>query len=163
MTINDLSWAKTGLTKIQHLLLDKTNRLIIQKIYVTIEQKKLLEHFLRSDITMVDEEKRSYSRFPAILHIEYGKDAMRFSKSRSLNESSGGLFIKTEYPLETGERIFVSIPIPNVDDPILVECEVVWNRKKRDAKGRLVGMGVKFIDLSEHDQEILNALFKGGG
>lgn len=108
----------------------------------------------------MDEERRSYSRFPAVLHIEYGKDAVRFSKYRSLDESLGGLFINTEDPLEVGERILTSISIPNVDNPILVECEVVWNRKKRDAKGYPAGMGVKFINLSEHGQEFLNTLFQ---
>ncbi|MFH0813014.1 MAG: PilZ domain-containing protein [Pseudomonadota bacterium] len=101
---------------------------------------------------MVDEERREYLRFPAILHIRYGKEVEVFSRSDLLNASLGGLFIKTEYPLERGERILTSILIPDADDPILVECEVVWNRRKEDAKGPS-GMGLKFLNLSAEDKD----------
>lgn len=61
-----------------------------------------------------------------------------------MNASLGGLFIRTENPLEKGERILTSIFVTNKKDSILVDCRVVWNKKKGDAYGP-PGMGVEFI------------------
>ena len=80
---------------------------------------------------MVDRERRVYQRFPAVLKVEYGKDSIGFYSSKSANASINGLFIRTEYPLEKGEKILTSIFIPGRNEPILVECEVIWTRKKK--------------------------------
>ena len=105
---------------------------------------------------MTYKEKRGYPRFPGILQVEYGKDAVNFSTSKTLNVSLSGLFIKTEYPLEKGERILTSIFIPGANDSILVECQVVWNRMRKNAIGP-PGMGVRIVDISEEDRNLLTS------
>jgi len=101
---------------------------------------------------------------------DYGREFQRVSQALSLvfksreglvkaftaNASGGGLLIKTPKPLSKGKQFAVKLHLPEDPKPIEVECEVVWSRKKTDdPKIHPVGMGVRFIKISNPDRQRL--------
>jgi hypothetical protein len=75
------------------------------------------------------------------------------------NLSSNGLFLQTATPLETGERVTLSLR----DDPgIVIEAEVVWMVPER----RVGGVGcriVRFLQGADRYPALLERLRTGGG
>lgn len=79
------------------------------------------------------------------------------------NISLGGVFIKTDAPLEKGARFCLRVCLPDQVADLDVDCEVVWSQKKGDSAGSgaagPAGMGVRFLDLSPEDMKrIVNIL-----
>ncbi len=69
------------------------------------------------------------------------------------NASTDGLLIKTPKPLPKGEVFSLKLQLPDDPEPLQIECEVVWNRVQTPDPIRLpVGMGVKFIQISNADK-----------
>ena len=52
------------------------------------------------------------------------KDRQSFIKAYTGNISRGGLFIRTERPLREGEQFLLKLQLPDLPDPIKVNCEV---------------------------------------
>ncbi len=84
------------------------------------------------------------------------KDRQSFIKAYTGNISRGGLFIRTERPLREGEQFLLKLQLPDLPDPIKVNCEVSWAREQSDIEKRPPGMGVKFCKMTKRDNQILN-------
>ena len=84
------------------------------------------------------------------------KDRQSFIKAYTGNISRGGLFIRTERPLREGEQFLLKLQLPDLPDPIKVNCEVSWAREQSDIEKRPSGMGVKFCKMTKRDNQILN-------
>ena len=84
------------------------------------------------------------------------KDRHSFIKAYTGNISKEGLFIKTERPLKEGEKFLLKMQLPDLPDPIKVNCEVSWAREQSDIEKRPPGMGVKFCKMTKRDNQILN-------
>lgn len=84
------------------------------------------------------------------------KDRQSFIKAYTGNIGKGGLFIRTEQPLKEGEQFLLKLQIPDLSEPIKVNCEVVWAREQSDIEKRPPGMGVKFCKMTKRDNQILN-------
>ena len=100
---------------------------------------------------IVEFTSRSDLRVQKTLSLTY-KDNMAFVRAYLGNISSGGIFIKTDKPLNQGERL----QLPELPDPLKISCEVVWARGSAEATPREpAGMGVKFLEMSKKDNEVL--------
>lgn len=84
------------------------------------------------------------------------KERQSFIKAYTGNISKGGLFIRTERPLREGEQFLLKLQLPDLPDPIKVNCEVSWAREESDIEKRPPGMGVKFCKMTKRDNQILN-------
>jgi len=96
---------------------------------------------------------RTLPRIPKTLAVTF-KDQQSLIKAYASDISEGGLFIGTEKPLEQGNQLEVKLYIPGLSEPMKINCEVAWSKQAPGAEGS-VGMGVKFIKISEEDSEIL--------
>ena len=88
------------------------------------------------------------------------KDRKSFVKAYTDNISKGGLFIMTERPLKQGEQFLLKLQVPDLPEPIKVNCEVSWVREQSDIEKRPPGMGVKFSKMTKKDNQILNQYFQ---
>jgi len=88
------------------------------------------------------------------------KDRKSFIKAYTGNISKGGLFIMTERPLNQGEQFLLKLQLPDLPEPIKVNCEVSWVREQSDIEKRPPGMGVKFSKMTKRDNQILNQYFQ---
>ena len=83
------------------------------------------------------------------------QDRESFIDAYTENVSEGGLFITTENPLEHGERFLLKLELPDVSEPMQIKCEVAWTRKQGEDAEHPLGMGVKFVEITEEDKQAL--------
>lgn len=104
---------------------------------------------------IIEFSSRSEARVQKTLSLTY-KDNMAFVRAYLGNISTGGLFIRTDKPLPQGEQFLLRLQLPELSDPLKIDCEVVWARSASRATEREpAGMGVKFIEMSKKDTESL--------
>jgi len=88
------------------------------------------------------------------------KDRQAFVKAYTGNISRGGLFIRTDRPLEKGERFLLKLQLPELSEPINITCEVSWARTQSETEMKPSGMGVKFCEMSKGDNQRLTQYFQ---
>jgi CRP/FNR family cyclic AMP-dependent transcriptional regulator len=144
----------------------KTTLGVIDREFLLAEFNKLSSDFRAIIVSMAKKFEKMVSRITEFstrqttrvhksLSLTY-KDDRAFIKAYTGNVSSGGLFIRTENPLPQGEQFFLKLQLPDVSDPLKINCEVVWSRKKSEGtQERPPGMGVKFLEMSRQDSDIL--------
>jgi c-di-GMP-binding flagellar brake protein YcgR len=74
------------------------------------------------------------------------------------NLSTGGIALKTNYPIRVREQFAAELLVPDEDSPIRVEGKVVWRRFHGDSPGQeqtLFTAGVSFLDLNEPSLTII--------
>jgi len=105
--------------------------------------------------------QRIEARRPRSIMLKY-KDRDSFIKAYTGNIGMGGLFIKTNNPLKKGETFQMKLSLPDIKDPLNIRCEVVWSREKASEGGKEpAGMGVKFLEMSPKDRDVLSKYLKG--
>lgn len=78
------------------------------------------------------------------IQVEFEDDS--FDSPDSL--LSGGVFIRTENPLDLGEQFPLKLHLTDGKGPIAVDCKVIWtNKYGYETKALRRGMGVKFLNL----------------
>jgi CRP/FNR family cyclic AMP-dependent transcriptional regulator len=102
---------------------------------------------------------RTDPRIHKTLSLTY-QDSESFLKASSIkastgNLSIGGLFVNTDVPLDKGEKFLLDLTLPDVSQPISINCEVAWVRDGHDETEGPGGMGVKFIEISETSENTL--------
>ncbi len=104
-----------------------------------------------------DFSERADTRHQKTLTLNY-KDRESFVKSYTSNISGGGLFVKTEKPLNQDDKFLLKLQLPGLPEPLKINCEVAWARTKtKDPKTSPPGMGIKFLDMNRKDNEALKA------
>ena len=144
---------------------------VMDRAFLDHEFNKLNSEFRAILVTLVDRFKKMIDRTsnfssrkePRILKgfsLKY-KDKKSFVKAYTENVSSGGLFIKTENPLERGEQFMLKLQLPGFADTMKIKCEVAWIRKKSKATDDLpAGMGITFIEMTKNDDQALKKYLK---
>ena len=74
-----------------------------------------------------------------------------------MNLSSGGLFLKTEIPIETGESFLLRFKLPGQKSELSCKAKVTWVNNKMDRKKHLLppGGGLQFLGLSVANMKAL--------
>ena len=89
-------------------------------------------------------------KFPRII-VEYDVDVSS-NRGVVLNISLSGVFIATDEPFLEGTKIDITFPSLNDGAPFRISGSVVWRKPK--------GIGVKFEELYEHQQEMIKAVIQ---
>ncbi|MBN2061590.1 MAG: TIGR02266 family protein [Deltaproteobacteria bacterium] len=101
-----------------------------------------------------DFNARAEKRAPKSLSVSF-KDKQSFLSSYTGNISSGGLFIKTNKPLEQDDEFNLKLQLPDLPEPLKIKCKVAWASKGGDkSQKQPAGMGIKFIEMSENDNTL---------
>lgn len=105
-----------------------------------------------STATPVDTDDRRYERrLPLQMLVEYESTA-DFLVDYTANISIGGMFIKTDRPLEVGTRFRLRFQLPQVAHPIDTVAVVRWNLRPEEAGPMTAGMGIRFEALQSADR-----------
>ena len=78
-------------------------------------------------------------------------DLAKFA-GKAYNLSTGGIALKTNYPIRIRDQFVAELPVPNDDNPIRVEGKVVWRIFHGDSPGQedtLFTVGIRFLNLTE--------------
>jgi len=72
------------------------------------------------------------------------------------NISRGGMFIRTELPMQVGAMLTFSIEAPGLGDPIMLRGSVRWVVSRDEASAdHPAGMGIEFgFDSNEHKDAV---------
>lgn len=115
---------------------------------ITVRFKQMLER--ATDFT-----RRTEPRERAALSLNF-KDRQSFVRAYSANVSKGGLFIKTENPLNQGEQFQLKLQLPGLNDTLQIKCDVIWSQKGAPSQpDKPSGMGVKFREMPKKDLQLL--------
>ncbi len=104
-------------------------------------------------------EKRRFPRAEYVFRVDYSTPSALFNEFAE-NISEGGLFIKTEKPLEVGTEITIEFLLPLLEEPIRVRGRVEWHTNMAGVKKAVSGMGVSFQGLSKEDKEKINRIVR---
>jgi type IV pilus assembly protein PilZ len=98
------------------------------------------------------ENKRESPRLATNIEIKF-RETGSFVRSYMLNVNNGGLFLKTEKPLNIDAEVTMHIQLPNDQETMTIEGRVVWTNTK--SKAFPGGMGIQFSQIMpEHKDKI---------
>ncbi len=101
-------------------------------------------------------ERRIQNRLQLDVTVDYESDH-NFYTGFTENISTGGLFIATRDILPIGSTFPVTFTLSNHAAPVVVECEVRWQRLEQlDNRECVPGMGVRFVGLDAASQRAIN-------
>lgn len=95
-------------------------------------------------------DRRQDERVNEIIQVEFEDHIL----AQTVNISGGGVFIRTNDPLDLEEEFYLKLHIPDGEGPAEVLCKVVWTNKYGKESADLPrGMGVKFIKINPQDKK----------
>lgn len=108
----------------------------------------------------VGKERRQHKRISVNWAVDYeGKDTYLFASITDVSEM--GIFVKTQTPEPIGTTINLKFS-PQEGKSLELQGEVVWvnHPTPLDSKDRQVGMGVRFIHITDSQRKNLMNLVK---
>jgi LysM repeat protein len=110
--------------------------------------------------------RRKAQRVPASFIAYCGQADLNEVATKVFNLSTGGMGIKTNYPISPKERLAVAFHIPNTTNMVSVTGEVAWRQYRRDdpKMGEPVyTAGIKFLTLDESSRSLISDYIETGG
>ncbi|MBW1742799.1 MAG: TIGR02266 family protein [Deltaproteobacteria bacterium] len=114
----------------------------------------LVKRFKQMNDRAVEFTSRKEPRTQKTLSLNYA-DRAAFVDAHTENVGTRGLFIRTDNPFGEGEQFLLELVLPGLPDTMEIKCEVVWARKQGEEAGQANGMGVKFVEIAEEDEQTL--------
>lgn len=95
-------------------------------------------------------DKRSAQRLKAEMRVYHGPDLKTLLTGFTVNLSTGGLYLKTDYPLKREENLLLIFTLPGQERSISCKVRVAWiNSREYPRKADLApGAGLQFVDIS---------------
>jgi uncharacterized protein (TIGR02266 family) len=111
------------------------------------------DEFLATVRRFVPLDVRSGKRLKAQLRVSYGAEPQKVLADYSVDLSTGGLYLKTEQPLEVDVNLTLRFSLPDLQRLVTCKARVAWvNDKEAPRKPEFPpGMGVQFVDMSLED------------
>ena len=110
-----------------------------------------------TSLSTLPSNRRDTRRLPIKVLVEY--ECMQdFLTDYTANVSIGGMFIKTDSPLELGTRFRLRFRLPEREQPIDITAVVRWKLSPEDAGPMNAGMGICFEELSVADKAAVDEL-----
>lgn len=110
--------------------------------------------------TMNDKERPTENsiqdnRLKSQMRVYYGASQGTILTGFSVDLSSGGLFLTTNFPLAVDEKLFLIFSLPGQDKSITCNARVAWANHEHDLRKSELppGVGVQFVDLSLEDMK----------
>ena len=103
-------------------------------------------------------ERRASARIDDEIEVRVVSDEGIFpATGREL--SNTGLFVESGQPSVVNARVRIDLIIPGIDHPLRADCVVIYSNPVPQRAGSVLrtGMGLKFVEVSEADQQALEA------
>ena len=103
-------------------------------------------------------DRRKFPRSPLSLLVQYRFNSFEdFLAEYSVNISPGGMFIRTDTPLEEGSMVYLQFSLK--DGSRLIEgMGKVVRVNPPGVKDRVSGMGVEFVSFDEESMALINEI-----
>jgi len=116
----------------------------------------------REEATFTEQKadnRRIHPRFAVDLDVSLSSEH-NFYAGFAENISSGGLFIATHVVKPVGERMEISVSLPEREEPIRCMGEVRWVRDYSERSNVPPGLGIRFLDLAAEDAAAIERFLK---
>lgn len=102
-------------------------------------------------------ELREGQRIKAEVRVYYGPAPQKQLSEFSVDLSTGGLYLKTDFPLPVDENLTIRFTLPDHKGMVSCKARVAWvNAKDKPRKPSLPpGMGIQFVDLPLEDMKAI--------
>ncbi len=111
----------------------------------------------RTAAEIEEDERRRGRRLPVEVQIQY-EHTEDFLTDYTANMSLGGMFIKTDHPLELETRFRLRFRLPDSERSIDTVAVVRWRVPPESAGPLTPGMGVRFETLAPADAKAVETL-----
>lgn len=113
------------------------------------------DEFLATVRRYIDVETRSGKRLKAQLRVYYGPAPQQLLSEFSVDLSTGGLYVKTDFPLPVDESLTLRFSLPEQQRLVTCQARVAWVNSKENPRKRELppGMGIQFVELSLEDMK----------
>jgi uncharacterized protein (TIGR02266 family) len=118
--------------------------------------------FTRTDVSgeaAAEDNRRIHPRFAVDLDVTMSSEH-NFYAGFAENISSGGLFIATHVLKPVGEKLEISVTLPDRAEAIRCRGEVRWVREYSERSNVPPGLGIRFIGLPAPDAEAIERFLK---
>lgn len=97
--------------------------------------------------------ERSGKRMKSEIRVYYGPSQKTILSSFSVDLSTGGLYLQTEYPMCVGDVLTLIFSFPNQEKSVKCNARVAWINEETDSDECRFppGVGLQFVDLSLED------------
>jgi uncharacterized protein (TIGR02266 family) len=107
---------------------------------------------------------RKDKRAPASLKVKYKSATVEeFIEQFGIDVSSGGIFVKTKKPIETGALLKLELQLNDASPVIHGVGRVCWRREPGPDATLPAGMGIKFIKLDPGSRTIVDRIVQARG
>lgn len=120
--------------------------------------------FMNTSRKFLQVRERGDDRFHVRIPVNFGIISGGILNEYSIDLNSGGMFLATDLLLEAGSLLHMDFTLPGVETVIKCMAIVAWvNGPEERRKPRLPnGMGVRFMDLSDADKEVIEKYVESG-
>jgi len=101
------------------------------------------------------DERRTDVRGKLDLRVAYGTAFDVTTTAYMQDIGHGGVFVRTESPLEVGAQLDLEFTLPEKFRVIKAQAKVAWSRKKEEGDLFPAGMGLEFTQIQPMDQKSL--------
>lgn len=106
------------------------------------------------------EDARAHLRQDVKIEIA-AQSGHQFFTGFTENISAGGLFVSTYQTMPLGSKFAINFTIPGIEYEFELQCEVRWVREYSEMTPHMTpGMGVRFLDMTPGEVQILNQLLQ---
>lgn len=102
---------------------------------------------------MTHADRRIHPRINVSIEIFFDLGMESFTEF-TINLSPGGLYVKTNRPLDIGSIITAKFALPGFDHSFNIQGKVVWKKTYENEEGP-PGMGIEFIDQTRENEAVL--------
>ena len=95
--------------------------------------------------------KRSSQRLKSELRVYYGPTQQTILSGFSVDLSTGGLFLQTEYPFSINDDLILIFSLPGQEKSVSCKARVSWCNEDTEKNKFPSGFGLQFVDLSLAD------------
>ena len=95
--------------------------------------------------------ERSSQRLKSELRVYYGPTQQTILSGFSVDLSTGGLFLQTEYPFAINDDLILIFSLPGQKKSVSCKARVTWCNKDTEKNEFPSGVGLQFVDLSLAD------------
>ncbi len=113
------------------------------------------DEFLGIISRCLDLDVRKDNRLKAQIRVYYGEFPQKPLSEFSVDLSTGGVYVKTDFPLDVDENLTLRLTLPGQQSMVSCKARVAWvNPKDQPRKLEMpTGMGIQFVDVSLEDMK----------
>jgi len=106
--------------------------------------------------------ERSSKRLKSELRVYYGPSQQTILSGFSVDLSTGGLYLQTEFPLHVDDSLVLIFSLSSQGRSVSCKARVAWSNSESDSRKQELppGVGLQFVDLPLEDLMLISTFIE---